>query len=125
MSIPFSSTVGVVARPGAKTTIVLDNLKSPVGAFGMSYLKSYGEKWEGSTARFTLKVFDGPNGDGTLLHEQVFDVLGFHNQTVSISYREDVSFLDHRAPIGGSLRLGMELIGGSTFKINSMTLCSK
>ena len=116
-------SVGIVAKANAQATLMLNNLSMPVATFGMSYLKSYGKKWENSTATFRLRFFAGVSGNGQLLYDHSFHLYGFHNQSVSISYRQDLTFFEHPAPVGGSVWLTMELVRGSSFKINSMTFC--
>lgn len=85
------------------------------------YLKSYGDLWKDSRAEFRAVV--AANG-GAILHEQIFDLEGFHDQSVSISYFHSLR-LASPVPKDGSLWLYMKLTEGQTFKINALMFCRR
>jgi len=131
----FQNKLGLVAtRTGAQL-----ELNIPIGnnwqqqqhmKLTIHYLKSYGPDWANSHLRGSIQVVRQKEGSAggqqeqvQVLREQSFDLEGFHDQQVSISYTHVVPniLVDN----GGEtiIQLKLELIGGSNFKINAMMLC--
>jgi len=93
-------------------------------------LKSYGEKWERSEALITItKRSPSENTtttNGELGWSQVMQqrISGIHNSTSSITYTTELEF-PVAVEVGSDIRVVVELVGGSTFKITGMMLCSR
>jgi hypothetical protein len=119
----FQNKLGVVATtPTAKAVLQFPQIQKPVQFITIHYLKSYGTLWEDSRAKFTMEIISSPQRQ--LLHTQSWELEGVHPQPVSISYFTKWQ-LGLPAPVGSSIRFHMELIGGQTFKINALMLCSR
>ena len=101
----------------------IEKTPSRVKKLTLHSLFSYGPKWEGSKARFTLQWNHAPSGEH---YNASFDVLGYHNQNTSIAkpFILDLG-PDNIAEEGSTLDLQIDLIGGTTFKINALMICSR
>lgn len=120
----WTNKLGWVAkRSDAKFVLTLKDLDRPVRLVTLIYMRSYGDKWEGSAARFTAHVSRGGDGGGE--ESTATTVSGHHNTTASVSFTE-VMELEGRATagMGDTLVLEVELVGGATFKIQGLMLCS-
>jgi hypothetical protein len=118
----FVNKLGLVAtRPDATVTLALRNLQKPVRVITLHTLKSFGEKWLDARAKFTLEVFE--KGLQVYMHEFVIE--GVHNQNTSISYPFRLDLHDRQASVGSTIRFRIDLIGGTTFKINALMFCSR
>jgi len=129
----WTNKLGWVAKKaGAKVVLALDELHQPLRRISLISMKSYGEKWEGSEAKFTATVslkqqntthHSAPVGSDptttTTMH-----VLGSHNSTTSVSYTDVMELSGHGAGVGDGLTLEIELVGGTTFKIQGLMICS-
>lgn len=74
----FAKKLGFVAtQPEATFTLQLEKVTKEVRVINLHSLKSYGEKWANSTARFTVTV----ENPGEEARTEFFDVEGFHNTT--------------------------------------------
>jgi hypothetical protein len=72
----WSQKLGLVAHTGgASMTLRMVNITKEVRMLNLQTLKSYGEKWEGSKARFTLEVEHPSKVKWT----DTFDIEGFHD----------------------------------------------
>ena len=72
----WSRKLGLVAsKDKATLTLKLTNIEKEIRTVNLQTLKSYGEKWEGSKARFTLKV----QHPGKSEWADTFDIEGFHD----------------------------------------------
>jgi len=105
----------------ASFTMKLGPLKKSVSAITIFYMRSYGEKWAKSTARFTVASLSGSSAAPATIDER--DLLGYHNSNTSISYTERIE-LPQAVPVGDSVTLRVDLTGGTTFKISGMMFCS-
>ena len=125
----WSNKIGWVAnKANATFTLQFDNIQKDVNVINIFFLRSYGEKWKDSGAKFTIsrvtndetKSADG-DGDGTniLLEDQIS---GVHNDTHSLTLSQELNLSD---PIhkGESLSIRVDLVSGSTFKIMGMMVC--
>eukprot|EP00980_Cylindrotheca_fusiformis_P027248 scaffold19531_cov106-Cylindrotheca_fusiformis.AAC.3 len=85
------------------------------------YLKSYGDEWKNSHLKGLIEVYNNKTPTGTKI---VFELDGYHDQAVSISYTyvADDIVVDDSA--NSSIHLTLELVSGTTFKINAMMLCN-
>ncbi|CAJ1964524.1 unnamed protein product [Cylindrotheca closterium] len=133
----FQNKLGLAAiRTGAQLTLDI-----PIGnvqqqrhmELTIHYLKSYGPDWANSHLRGTCQVRQQKGASSSsssggakllqVLREQNFDLEGFHDQQVSISYTHVVPDIIIDKGIETVIQLKLELIGGSNFKINAMMLC--
>ena len=121
----FQNKLGLVAnRPGATMTLAVDAAEDPsrIRVVTIHYLKSYGDLWKESRVEFRAQIL---SRDGSKIdHEQVWELEGFHEQAVSISYFHNLK-LQQEVPKDGSFRLQMKLVGGRTFKMNALMFCSQ
>mmetsp|Transcript_26117 Transcript_26117/g.75412 ORF Transcript_26117/g.75412 Transcript_26117/m.75412 type:complete len:126 (+) Transcript_26117:1655-2032(+) len=121
----WSRKLGYVAtKAGASVTFEAKDLQRDVRYVMLDYLKSYGDRWEKSQARFTVSVMK--KGEEAYKEVYQFTLDGFHDATASITYsaKEDIGETVV-AKVGDSFRLQIELIGGTTFKIMGMMLCNR
>jgi len=121
----WSRKLGYVAiKAGASVTFEVKDIQQDVRYVMLDYLKSYGDKWSNSQARFTASVMKKDEEAYKEVHQFTLD--GFHDATASITYsaKEDVGEFA-MAKIGDSFRLHIELIGGNTFKIMGMMFCNR
>lgn len=120
----WQNKLGYVAQhANASMTLRMENIAGRVKKLTLHSLQSYGPKWANSTARFTLKWNHSQSGEK---YETFFDVLGYHNQNTSIAkpFILDLG-PDHIAQKGSTVDLHVDLIGGTTFKINALMICSR
>jgi hypothetical protein len=98
------------------------NLAQPAKVLTIQFIKSYGDKWEGSQAQVVVDV-ELPGGAET---QRVLDetMEGSHNSTTSIAYSAEYSLGDIAA-VGSHARIQITLVGGTTFKVTGMMLCSR
>eukprot|EP00581_Thalassiosira_minuscula_P005440 CAMPEP_0183745746 /NCGR_PEP_ID=MMETSP0737-20130205/66402_1 /TAXON_ID=385413 /ORGANISM="Thalassiosira miniscula, Strain CCMP1093" /LENGTH=775 /DNA_ID=CAMNT_0025981425 /DNA_START=130 /DNA_END=2457 /DNA_ORIENTATION=+ len=107
----------------SKFTMEFKSISHPVRAVTWMIMRSYGEKWEGSTLR--VQVFSG----GTLLASK--DIVGFHDKKTSETYNIKMRLDDGTsggsggggAVLGSDLKITFQLVGGTTFKISGMAIC--
>jgi len=121
----WSRKLGYVAtKAGASVTMEVKDIQRDVRYVMLDYLKSYGDKWSNSQARFTASVMK--KGEEAYKEVHQFTLDGFHDATASITYsaKEDVGETA-MAKVGDSFRLHIELIGGATFKIMGMMFCNR
>ncbi|KAL3928347.1 MAG: hypothetical protein SGBAC_012692 [Bacillariaceae sp.] len=121
----FQNKLGLVAtRAGAQLElrIPIRNKQQKYMKLTIHFLKSYGPEWANSHLRGSIQVQQkGSSGEMQVLREKSFDLEGFHDQQVSISYTHVVPNI--LVEKGEMIQLKLELIGGSNFKINAMMLC--
>ena len=103
-------------KAGASFTMQLLDIRKNVHVITIMYMKSYGDKWANSTARFTVQDL---SSNQTLTK----DLLGYHDSKTSISYTERI-VLPQSIRKGNTMNLRVDLIGGTTFKISGMMFCS-
>jgi lysophospholipase L1-like esterase len=113
--------MGLVPTKGTTSQLVLDfSLSQPIRAVTFFIMKSYGEKWEGSRLEVRVKSQDQSDAWKDI---QIREMVGFHGKNTSEMYTEAIE-LSKPIPIGSSLRLGAKLVGGTTFKILGLAVCS-
>lgn len=106
-------------KAGATFTMQLSDIPKDIRVVTVMYMKSYGDKWANSTARFTVDLV-GTSSSETLTTQ---DLLGYHDSKTSISYTERI-VLPQSISKGSTMNLRVDLIGGTTFKISGMMFCS-
>ena len=103
--------------------IVLDfkDVTQPIQSVTFFIMKSYGTKWQDSKVR--VQTYSRQKSSSTWDEVNVKEMVGFHDKNTSEMYTEAIELSD---PIerGGSLRLGAQLIGGTTFKLMGLAICS-
>jgi len=108
---------------GLGQALVLDVplTKRPVQTVVLFVMKSYGEKWENSTASVEVLQMT-PEGTSweSVLGPQF--VTGYHNKTTSETYTEELALLRTVAP-PATLRIRLLLEGGHTFKLMGIAAC--
>jgi hypothetical protein len=110
-------------KAGASILLRINKTPNRVKTITLHTLKSYGEKWDESKAKFRLQWNHEESGAS---FNTTFEILGYHNQTTSIAYPFVLDFgPNHIAEKGSTLDLQIDLIGGTTFKINAMMICSR
>jgi lysophospholipase L1-like esterase len=113
--------LGLVPTNGTTSQLVLDfSFSQPIRAVTFFIMKSYGEKWEGSRLEVRLKSQEQSNVWKDI---QVREMVGFHGKNTSEMYTEAFK-LSQPIPVGSSLRLGAKLVGGTTFKLLGLAVCS-
>ena len=118
----WQNKLGYVAEEGASLLLRIDKTPNKVKTVTLHTLKSYGEKWAGSKAHFGVS-WTHPSGSH---YNTSFEIEGFHNQNTSIAYPFILDLgPDHIADKGSTFDIQIDLIGGTTFKINAMMVCSR
>jgi lysophospholipase L1-like esterase len=113
--------MGLVPTNGTNSQLVLDfSLSQPIRAVTFFIMKSYGEKWKGS--RLEVRVKSQEQSD-VWKDIHVREMVGFHGKNTSEMYTEAIE-LSKPIPVGSSLRLGAKLVGGTTFKLMGLAVCS-
>ena len=82
-------------------------------------MKSYGAKWQNSElqVRTWRLQSEGPN----VVDER--RLLGFHGKNTSEMYTEAIE-LSEPIPAGAGLKVGVKLVGGTTFKLMGLAVCT-
>lgn len=119
----WSQKLGYVANePNATTTFYKDSAQSEIRALKVHYIKSYGPKWEESSALFTLRGLM----EGRTILEKSFTLDAFHNSNTSVSYQHELYLSEQDAlPAGARVELMIQLISGTSFKIISLVICNR
>lgn len=118
---------------GSKFTLELTNLSQPVNILTFMVMTSYSAKWEGSRIRVTAFFRKKSSGEYEKLAEPV-EISGEHNKETSETYIHEMDLMGDKNEKGavavaagdvgeGDLKVHVELIGGSTFKIMGMAFC--
>ena len=98
------------------------SFKQPIRSITVFMMRSYGEKWANSRLRVDVHS-SNRTGDGTWQALATQEMVGFHAKNTSETYTEPLS-LSHPVDEGSKLRIRARLIGGSTFKIMGLAICS-
>jgi len=128
--------LGLVPEGGINSTVTLEFHNNatthPIRSVMLMAMKSFGDKWANSSVR--VQAFEIQRNDETvddkgfvppLVPIASIEVLGFHDSKTSVSYKESIPISMIGATSStSSLRLTMELVGGSTAKIMGLTVCS-
>mmetsp|Transcript_6907 Transcript_6907/g.15171 ORF Transcript_6907/g.15171 Transcript_6907/m.15171 type:complete len:441 (-) Transcript_6907:184-1506(-) len=117
----WGNKIGWVATQSDATfTLQFDRIEKDVNSVTVFYLRSYGEKWDESNARFTVSTIDGNNHDKVM---STYDIAGFSEDRHSLTLSQELK-LSGTIGKGKSLRIKVDLIGGSTFKIMGLMICT-
>ena len=127
----WSRKLGWVASvPQGTMTFRFSKIQDPLQILTLHTLKSYGEKWEGSAVEVTISqrlrqstgnATQGKANEFTTVKKQT--IPGIHNSTSSITYSTEINFPP--IPAGSDVTLTLQLVGGTTFKMTGMMLCSR
>jgi len=86
------------------------------------YLKSYGDKWKDSSVSVQTHVV---KQDGTHYKESQSVILGgIHDSRTSVNYWQKIHLVGEGAILGDTVHVSFRLVGGSSFRINGLLLCS-
>lgn len=124
--------------PGDFMTLEFRNVTQPIREVLVFYMKSYGDRWEGSKLVLetggravvspskeagTLARSGGEVGEWEPLTKQ--EMVGNHRSTTSTTEVEQIA-LPREIPVGGGLQLHYEFVGlnGTTFKMQGLAICS-
>jgi hypothetical protein len=122
----WQNKLGLVAKKhGAKILFTLTDLNNSIRFITIHYLRSYGEKWIGSTAQFDIKTFPSSNTDQKPVYETSFEKQGFWEQEFSMAETFRLDLGEHSAKIGDTMTFEVTLTGGPQFKIISLMMCSR
>ena len=108
------------SKVGDKMVLEFPNLLQPIQSINFFIMKSYGEKWQGSRVLASVSQKKHDSGWKVL---STLEMSGVHGKNTSEIYPETIVLPD---PIGkqSTMRLSYELVGGSTFKIMGLAVCS-
>lgn len=131
MSHGWARKLGIVAkRNGATLNFEFPSIGMPLRVLTLQSLRSYGESWEGSQVVVKVGV-QSPTSSLTnstiesswsWVHNET--IAGCHNSTSSITFDTEMVFANP-IPSGSDVRIHIQLVGGTTFKITGMMLCSR
>jgi len=125
----WTNKLGWVAeKVGAKAVIAFDSLERPVRVVTLMSMKSYGEKWEGSEVKLTAAVTKAADNlttkDANDTKFASIHISGSHNTSASVTHTDYLTLDGAGAEIGDSMTLEIELVGGKSFKIQGLMICS-
>ena len=120
----WGNKVGLVANNlGEKFSLEFPKVEKTVRVVTIYFLRSYGPKWEGSIAKFSIAKKASENIDTKLLLEKnISGAWNIQNYTYSLTLSETM-ILPQPILSGETLILDVELVSGSHFKIMGMMLC--
>jgi len=98
-------------EPDGNGTMVWDfDLNQTVSTLSLFYMKSYGDNWENSLMRVSLIDKN--------ISTEITTLSGFHDKETSEMYTEEIAL-----NATSRLRMAMDLVGGTTFKLMGITVC--
>jgi len=103
----------------AKLKMRFTNLTQPVEKLNFIVMQSYGEKWAGSKIEVKASVFRNREKAA----EQSMEIEGFHAKNTSESFNFKMDLGGNKAVEGDELEVGINMVGGTTFKIMGMMFC--
>jgi hypothetical protein len=107
--------LGWVPLTGSNDSMVLRfSLTYPIRTIALFHLKSYGEKWDNSTAEIEVQV--------NRRRRHVVSLKGYHDKqtTETYTYKHE---LTPSVPAGATLQITIRLFAGSTFKLTGLAIC--
>lgn len=110
----FHPTGGLHSR----LALEFSNVKQHVSVVTFFYMKSYGALWSGSRVKITVSF---PKRE---LSDSVIELVGVHDKNTSETYTEEIQLADGGIPVGSDLRVSMELVDGTIFKLQGLAVCS-
>ena len=99
-----------------------DQVKQNVQTLTFMVMASYGEKWEGSKIRVDAYVDKDGEKAANILAKSI-DIVGFHDRQTSETYSHKLDLGEQWVRRKDTLRVRIELVGGSTFKFTGMAVC--
>jgi len=117
----------VATKPNATFGMRFSEVQKDIRTVGIVYLRSYGEKWKDSNARFTVsRLLPNQNQttDTVVSEQEVAGVFANDDYKYSITQMETMR-LSKTVAKGETLDIQVDLISGSHFKIMGMFLCNK
>lgn len=115
----------IATQANATMGLRFPSVEKDIKTVSIYFLRSYGEKWRDSKARFTISRVPIDEEKGNVLSE--FDISGFHadeDYHYSLTQSETIR-LSETVAKGETLDIEVDLVGGSHFKIMGMMLCNK
>jgi len=85
------------------------------------FMKSYGTKWQNSELEARIWASPSSQQNSSIIAER--HMLGTHNKNTSEMYTEEI-ILSRPIAAGEKLQLEAKLVGGETFKIMGLAVCS-
>ena len=130
----WKNKVGWVAnRLNATFSLQFDNIAKDVNTVTIFFLRSYGEKWKDSRAKFAISHENSRtgNGDGRIVSGapdtsrivSEGEIEGFHNTTSSLTTLQEFQLSDTIRK-GESMSVKVDVVSGSTFKIMGIMICT-
>jgi hypothetical protein len=111
----------VPAEKGSKLLFEFQNLTQPVRTVTLFPMKSYGEKWRNSNARF--RFLSKSSKSIEWLELTSLDISGLHSTTTSEIYTIPVH-MPSEISANSNLRISMTLTNGTTYKLMGLAICS-
>jgi hypothetical protein len=114
----WSNKVGFAATtPDASFTLEFKDIAKDLNVVTIFFMRSYGEKWKDSKARFTVTSSNHKN-----LTLAQHDIDGVHEMEYSLTLIERIK-LTNSVEKGDTMKLKVDMVSGNAFKIMGMTLC--
>eukprot|EP00578_Thalassiosira_sp_NH16_P012189 CAMPEP_0181115994 /NCGR_PEP_ID=MMETSP1071-20121207/21718_1 /TAXON_ID=35127 /ORGANISM="Thalassiosira sp., Strain NH16" /LENGTH=655 /DNA_ID=CAMNT_0023200217 /DNA_START=129 /DNA_END=2096 /DNA_ORIENTATION=+ len=125
MAEGWGNKVGYIANlPGATFTLQFTNVEKDINMVTLFYLRSYGEKWKDSLVKFNVSRksdSDSDNGSDDVLSE--VNIAGVSDDEHSLTLSQEIT-LSETIRKGETMKIKVELIGGTTFKIMGLMICN-
>lgn len=112
----------------ASFTLAFEPFEKDIKTITVTRLVSYGEKWENSKIRITLSAntdqteTNTANDDGMNIMAKD-EISGVHNMPYSLTLPHTIT-LEKSIPKGTRIKMKIDLVGGSTYKIIGLSFCS-
>ena len=129
MSEGWGNKVGWAAnKAGATFTLQFNEVAKDVNVVTIFFLRSYGDKWKDSLAKFTisrgganLNTDEGSGDDGNVV--SVDEIAGVSEDPHSLTLSQELN-LSQTIRRGETMNIKVDLISGSTFKVMGMMICT-
>jgi hypothetical protein len=119
MSEGWGNKIGwVPTKPGATFTLQFDQVEKDINIVTVFFLRSYGEKWKDSRAKFTIRR-KTTDEEVELLEDEIS---GVHDREFSLTLSQELK-LPHTIHKGETLSIQVDLVSGSAFKIMGLSIC--
>lgn len=124
----------IPTKVDASFEIEFKNITSPALTLNFMFIKSYGDKWEGSQVTvdaFITSALDGigdSNKSNNIQPTKSMNMTGFHDKNTSETYTVEMDLKSDgydKGVEGEILNVRVKLSGGSTFKIVGMAVCDR
>jgi len=121
ISTGFSRKAGLEAtEENASLTLKFKNITKPIEFIDLMTVKSNLMKYQNSRARFTIEI----TSSNQKPQEVMFEVDGYHTLDTHVTFPIEVDLKGFQAGVGSDIGVRVDLIGGTSFKIIGMLLCS-